>query len=216
LIAGVLAGVASLLAFLLAHHLWITPIWFVLPLGLVVASGGGLLAGWAYAELLPRLPPRPWTLLAWLALASLPVLPAVLLAELRPPVFVATAAGSIPTVSVGRLVFIFLVELLLAAAAVGGLAGWLIGRTRRAALAMALAGLVFALGPGHNVPFLGNTAAAGKGLALLGLSLVVAAAVQVGGHAALKRLRPLSIPHSGGSSKDHEYHARFTDHRHRR
>jgi hypothetical protein len=185
LVAGVLAGLAGLLAFLVAHHLWIRPIWFILPLGLLVAAGGGLLAGWAYAELRPRLPRQPWTSLAWAALVGLPLLPAVALAELRPPVFVEAAGGAVLTVSVARVLFIFLVELLLAAAVVGALTGWLVGRTRRAALAMALAGLVFALGPGHNVPFLGSTAAAGKGLALLALVVVVAAVVQVEAHRGL-------------------------------
>jgi hypothetical protein len=184
-LAGLSAGVASLLAFLVVHHVWIRPIWFILPLGLVVAVAGGLAAGWAYGELLTGLPRRPWTMLAWMALVALPLLPAIVLAQLRPPVFTVTSGNAALTISVGRALFIFLVELLLAAAVVGGLSGWLIGRTRRAALAMALAGFVFALGPGHNVPFLGNTPATAKGLALLGVLIVVGAVVQVGAHAAL-------------------------------
>jgi hypothetical protein len=63
-IAGVLAGIAGLLAFLVLHALWIVPIWFILPVGLLVAGGGGLAVGWAYAELRYRLPQRPWTALA--------------------------------------------------------------------------------------------------------------------------------------------------------
>jgi hypothetical protein len=84
-------------------------------------------------------------------------------------------------------VFIFVFDLLLTATVIGGLGGWLIGRTMRAALATALAGFVFALGPGHNVPFLGNTPATGKGIALLIVILLVASIVLVEGHAALIR-----------------------------
>jgi len=62
---------------------------------------------------------------------------------------------------------------------VGGLAGWLLGHTLRAAMATALAGLVFALGPGHNIPFLGSTPAVGKGLVLLLAITLVSALVLV-------------------------------------
>jgi membrane associated rhomboid family serine protease len=76
LIAGLLAGITGLLVFLVIHHLWIKPIWFILPLGLVIAAAGGLAAGWAYSELLPGLPRRPWTIFAlaslWPQRSSLP------------------------------------------------------------------------------------------------------------------------------------------------
>ena len=51
-IAGAVAGIAGLLAFLVLHALWIVPIWFILPVGLLVA--GGLLAAraiWASSGL---------------------------------------------------------------------------------------------------------------------------------------------------------------------
>ena len=47
LIPGVLAGVAGLLVFLEIHHVWIKPIWFILPSGLMIAAAGGLAVGWA-------------------------------------------------------------------------------------------------------------------------------------------------------------------------
>jgi hypothetical protein len=72
LFSGVLSGVVGLLVFLGIHHLWIMPIWFILPLGLVIAAGGGLAVGWAYHELLPGLPGRPWTIFVWTALVSSP------------------------------------------------------------------------------------------------------------------------------------------------
>jgi len=187
LIAGMLAGTAGLLGFLVIHHFWIKPIWFILPLGLVIAVIGGLAVGWAYSELLPGLPRRPWTILAWVALIGLTLLPAIVLAQLRPPVFTGTGEHVTLTVSVGRAMFIFVFDLLLMATVIGGLGGWLIGRTRRAAFATALAGFVFALGPGHNVPFLGNQPATGKGIILLIAIVLTASIVLVEGHAALIR-----------------------------
>lgn len=62
LVVGIQSGIAGLLVFLIIHHFWIMPIWFILPFGLVVAALGGAAVGWAYGELLPHLPPRPWSL----------------------------------------------------------------------------------------------------------------------------------------------------------
>ncbi len=184
-IAGMLAGIAGLLVFLVIHHIWIKPIWFILPIGLVIAAAGGLAAGWAYDELLPNLPGRPWTILVWAGLVSLTLAPAVILAQLRPPVFAGTGMNVTAAITISQAVVIFVRDLLLTAAVTGGLAGWLIGRTRRATLATALAGLVFALGPGHNVPFLGNTPATGKGIFLLLAVILSASAVLVESQAAM-------------------------------
>ena len=79
----------------------------------------------------------------------------------------------------GQVVWIFVLELLVAPVITGGLAGWLIGRTPRAALATALAGFVFALGPGHNIPFMGLTPLNGKGNLLLLAIVVVSSFVLV-------------------------------------
>lgn len=185
LIAGMLAGVAGLLVFLLIHHLWIKPIWFILPVGLVIAAPGGLAVGWAYGELAPYLPGRPWTIFAWVALIGLTLSPAVVIAQIRPPLFTGSGMNVIANVSIAQAIVIFVRDLLLPAALVGALAGWLIVRTKRAALITALAGFVFALGPGHNVPFLGNQPATGKGIILL-IAIVMAASIAlVEGHAAL-------------------------------
>lgn len=178
LIAGALAGLAGLFAFLLIHHFWIRPIWFILPLGLVIAGVGGLAVGWSYAEIKAGLPPRPWTFLALAAVIGLILAPAILIAQIRAPL-VNIFAFSIPQTDVGRVVIHFIFELLLTATVVGGLAGWLLGRTRRAAVATALAGLAFALGPGHNIPFLGGTPVVGKGLILLLAIILVSALVLV-------------------------------------
>jgi hypothetical protein len=78
-------------------------------------------------------------------------------------------------VPVWYAVIVFILELLVTAALVGGLAGWLIGRTSRAALATGLAGFIFALGPGHNIPFLGSTPGTWKGIGIL-LAIILSAA----------------------------------------
>jgi len=176
LTAGAFSGIAGLLVFLVIHYFWIRPIWFILPIGVLIAAGGGLAVGWAYSELLPGLPPRPWSTVVLIGVIGACLAPAVILAQLRPPMFTAMSENAQLTVGTGRAVAIFVFQLLMTAAAVGALAGWWIGGSGRAAAATALAGLIFALGPGHNIPFLGNTPATGKGIVLL-LSVVVVSAV---------------------------------------
>jgi hypothetical protein len=184
LVAGVLAGVAGLMAFLLIHALWIMPIWFILPLGLLIASTGGLAAGWAYAELRDRLPKRPWAAPAIFVMISVILLPALLLAELRQPMFTVSPAG-VANLAIGvpEAVIRFIGELLLTATITGGLLGWWLGRTWRAAGATAVAGFVFALGPGHNIPFIGGTSSVGKEVVIMVMIIIVAALVLVEGYA---------------------------------
>jgi hypothetical protein len=182
LIAGAVAGIAGLLAFLVIHALWIVPIWFILPVGLLLAGGGGLAVSWAYAELKSHLPRRPWTALAVVSMIALILLPAVVLAELHGPVFSVTPAGPVQTVATSVIVARFVGELLATATIVGGLVGWWLGHTRRAALATGLAGFVFALGPGHNIPFIGGTPGVGKELAIMTAVTFVSALVLVKGH----------------------------------
>ena len=185
LMAGVLSGIAGLLVFLTLHHFWIQPIWFILPPGLLIAGLGGIAVGWAYQELLPNLPPRPWTAFAVIALIAVILLPSILLAQLREPMFDISIPGGVLNISVGRATTTFILELLVTATLAGGIAGWLIGHTPRAALATALAGFVFALGPGHNIPFLGSTPALWKGIVLLLAIVGVTAIVLVEVHARL-------------------------------
>jgi hypothetical protein len=178
LIAGVLSGIVGLMVFLTIHHFWIKPIWFILPPGLFIAALGGLAVGWSYAEIRVGLPPRPWTFLALSGLIGLTLLPAILIAQTRPSL-VDITTGVIPPGDGGRIATHFVVEMLVPAAIIGGLAGWLIGRTPNAAIATAIAGLVFALGPGHNIPFLGSTPATGKGLVLMAVIILSSALVLV-------------------------------------
>jgi len=178
LIAGAAAGAAGLLVFLIIHHFWIKPIWFILPPGLVIAALGGLAVGWSYAEIGSALPPRPFTFLVVVALIALSLSPAILLAQTR-PALIDIRTGVIPPGDAGRVIAHVVLEMLLPAVILGGMAGWFLGHTPRAALATALAGLVFALGPGHNVPLLGSTSAVTKGLALLLAITLVSAWVMV-------------------------------------
>lgn len=179
LIAGALSGITGLLVFLVVHHFWIAPIWFIFPLGLVIAVIGGLTVGWAYYELFPHLPPRPWSTLAMVSLIGIILTPAIVIAELREPLFTITERDAELTVSAGYAGGIFILGLVIPSILIGGLAGWMIGRTSRAALATAIAGLTFALGPGHNIPFLGNTPATWKGIAVLLVVILSASVVLV-------------------------------------
>ncbi len=166
LVAGVIAGVAGLFTFLIIHHFWIRPIWFILPAGLLMAALGGLAVGWSYSEVRTGLPSRPWTAIAIAGLIVLILAPSILLSELTTPILDA-AAFSIPPGEGGRAAARFVLELVLPSLLAGAAVGWFLGHTPRAAFATAVAGIAFALGPGHNIPFLGHTPGAGKGLILV-------------------------------------------------
>ena len=179
LLAGAFSGAAGLIVFLVIHHFWIMPIWFILPVGLLIAALGGLAVGWSYAELHPNLPSHPWSIISWIALIGLILLPSIILAEIRAPMFDVSIPAGLLMMSVGRAAVIFVLELLVTSTLVGGLAGWLIGRTPRAMISTALAGFVFALGPGHNIPFLGSTPGTLKGVFILLSIVLVSASVMV-------------------------------------
>jgi hypothetical protein len=187
LTAGILAGIAGLLVFLLIHHLWIMPIWFILPFGLIVAALGGLAVGWMYGELLPNLPPRPFTSLTVVVLIAIILLPSILLAELREPLFDISVPGGQLQVSIGRAILIFVLELLLTATLAGGLVGWLIGRSGQATIATAVAGFIFALGPGHNIPLIGATPGVAKEIVIITAVILISAIVLVEAQAKLSR-----------------------------
>lgn len=189
--AGVLAGIAGLATFLLVHHVWIVPIWFIAPVGALFAAAGGAAVGAAYGELLPHLPRRPWTVIAVIAAAGIVLLPAVLIAEVRGPL-VATEGGDTGKLLVsGAEAVADVVLWLLGSATVAGLSlGWLVARTRRAGFMTALAAVALAVGPGHNVPMLGGTPAVTRELAILAVVVGVASVVLVEGQALLGARRP--------------------------
>lgn len=116
------------------------------------------------------------------------MLPPLLLAELRQPMFNVSSAGVVNlAMGIPEVVLCFMGKLLLPATLSGGLLGWRLGRTKRAAWSTALAGFVFALGPGHNIPFIGGTPGVGKEVAIMGTIMLVAALALVEGHAWLRR-----------------------------
>ena len=182
LIAGILSGLTGLFVFLTIHHFWIKPIWFILFPGLVAAGLGGLAVGWSYAEIRSALPPRPLTELAMFGLIGVILAPSILLAQLRPPPFDITTGAIISGSSFGVVMARVTIELLVTASVVGGLAGWLLVHTPQAAASTAIAGLIFAIGPGHNIPLLGSTPAVGKGILLLIAIIAVSSIVLVESH----------------------------------
>ena len=183
LLAGAFSGIVGLIVFLVIHHFWIMPIWFILPFGLLIAGLGGVAVGRAYYELLPNLPPRPWRTVTIIGLIVIILLPSFVLAEMRAPMFDISGPSALLVISVRQATVIFILELLLTALLVGGIAGWVIRRTRKAALTTALAGLIFALGPGHNIPFLGSTPGTLKGVIMLFAVVMVSSFVLVEMHA---------------------------------
>lgn len=182
---GAVAGIAGLGVFLVAHHVWIVPIWFIAPVGVVMAGAGGAVVGASYATLRPHLPRRPWTAPAVAGLYAAMLAPAVLIGELRGPIFALDAdGGGTLLVPPAEALVAVLVGLLGTSALVGAIVGALIGR-RRAVGATTLAAIVLAIGPGHNIPLLGGTPAVGKELAILGSVVVVASVVLVEAEARL-------------------------------
>ena len=186
--SGALAGIAGLVVFLTLHHLWIVPIWFIAPVGTAMATAGGVAVAAAYVDLLPHLPRRPWTSLAVLAGVAMVLVPSIVLAELRGPTYdMASDGKSELLVPVPDAVAAFVLGHLATATLAGAILGGLVGRTRRATAASALAGFALALGPGHNIPLLGGTSATTRELAILAAVAVVASVVLVESHALLAR-----------------------------
>lgn len=209
--AGALAGGAGLVVFLVLHHAWIAPIWFVAPMGTGFALIGGAAFGAAYAELRPRLPGRPWTSASVMALTGAMLVPVIVAAELRGPIFApGPDGGAILLVPTSEAVLAFIGGLLATTALTGGLLGALIGRTWRAAALTAAAGLGLAVGPGHNIPLLGGSAVVGTELALLAAVAGVASVVLVVSEGRLaspsapgdadRRIREPSRTRAGGQS----------------
>lgn len=184
-VAGVAAGVAGLAVFLVLHAVWIVPIWGVVGLGLVVAALGGAAAGWALSYVRHRLPRRLPA--AWLAVTAGVVLvltPSVVLTvAIGSPVTVVDGVALVPTAAdIPRLAVRFVVELLLVSALSGVVLGWWLTRRRRGALATGVAALLFALGPGHNNPFIlftGVPGATRTGLLIQLAAIATASAVLV-------------------------------------
>jgi hypothetical protein len=166
MISGILAGIVGLLTFLIIHHFWIQPIWFILIPGLILSSAGGVAVGWCFQEIQGKLPAYPWTFLGLSLVIMVILLPGIIISEFTTAPF--GLDGSLaPGYNGGKAALQFFLELVIPAAIVGAGIGWFLVGTRPAAISTAVAGIVFALGPGHNIPFLGNTPANIKGSLLL-------------------------------------------------
>ena len=189
LVPGVASGLAGLLTFLVLHHLWIVPIWFILPIGVVVAALGGVAVHRSYDALRASLPARPWAAPAMFGVVTVILLPSFVLAEMGTPL-VDVAEGEIGAspLAVGVA---FVLKLFVPTSIAGAVVGWVLGRTSRAAQTTALAGFVFALGPGHNIPFFGGTALLGTELGLMTWSTIAAAIVLVEVDGRLAFTRPI-------------------------
>lgn len=198
--AGALAGIAGIGVSLVAHHLWIVPIWFIAPIGAITAGVVGAAVGASYASLRPHLPRRPWTAPAVAALYACMLAPAVLIGELRGPIFAldADGGGTLLVPPTDALVEV-LGGLLGTSALAGAILGLLIGRQRRAVGAAMVAGIALAIGPGHNIPLLGGTPAVSKELAILGAVAMAASVVLVEAEARLSRWGAVATPEGSGA-----------------
>ena len=168
LLAGAISGAVGLLTFLIIHHFTIRPIWFILPVGSLLALAGGAAVGWAFELLSPRLPAN--LLLASFAvsiLLTITQLPGFLIGSTRDPILDIASATILPGKgweAFGRFAF----DLFLTAAISGAALGWWLGGSGAAAR-MAVAAVAFSIGPGHNIPFFAGTIGAPKMWGIMGL-----------------------------------------------
>lgn len=170
--AGMFAGITGLVVFLTIHHFTITPIWFILPVGLILSMVGGAAVGWAFAEMRSHLVSNAiWSALILAMLLSLTQVPGFLIGQRFGPV-IDIQNETILQGMTAEIIRRFAFDLIFMAGMVGALLGWFVGRTQRAALSMAIAGIAFAIGPGHNIPFF-----VGIGLTAASKMLLIMAAV---------------------------------------
>ena len=129
------------------------------------------------------------------------LVPSILVAQLRGPIFAmgADGGGALLVPATDALLDI-LVGLFGVSAVTGAALGSLIGRSHHAARTTMAAAVALALGPGHNIPLLGGTPAVGKELAILGAVVVVAAVVLVETGAWLSRYRTDATSEPSASS----------------
>ena len=152
LIAGAITGLFGVAVFGLVHHIIIEPIWDRLATGIPFGLVGGLAMGWAFFEIrrAGRIHAGLWGgpafgLVLWLTLAPMTAVGAYFRA--------AGMHGNVGDLEMA-------VELLLAVGA-GSLAGGLLTRRWRPALAVGVATLTLALVMGGPIPVL-NSARAGR------------------------------------------------------
>jgi len=157
-LAGAATGLFSLAAFGAAHAITITPIWWRLAGGLPFVLIGGAANGWAYHEL-GRARGRAPTVASGIAYGCLiwaTLLPATATAALIRHTGLRPRLGDIDTAIAVTLALLS-----------GGLAGWLLAHTRRAALATATATLAIMIVQGGPIAIFVEARSAHLFLALL-------------------------------------------------
>ena len=154
-VTGVLSGAVCLAVFLVIHAIWITPIWGVAVIGVFLATGGGAAAARCYSLARRIMPARPLSWLAVLGMMAIPLVPCFILTSVLPPLLEAQNGQVVHPINVPWLVTGFFVNLLVPAAVVGAIMGWLISGRRSGAVLFAAMGLLIAVGPGHNLPLFG-------------------------------------------------------------
>lgn len=200
LAAGVIGGFAGFGTFLVIHALWIVPIWFIAPLGVSVAAGGGMAVGWAWhihrGHLPKRAPARALTLFVAAALVLLPSEPVAIVFAPSDPLVLAVLPQEVVMTELltGLMIYAALAGLL------GAIVGGLLARTWRAAAITALAAVAFGIGIGHNAPLLGNSWAAPKMWIIMLSASAVAAAAFATAEWALARGRSQAQPSGAESS----------------
>jgi hypothetical protein len=187
--AGAIAGIAGLGAFLVIHALWIVPIWFIAPLGFLIAAGGGMAVGWAWhvhRQHLPNgTPARALVLFVAAIVVLLPSEPvAIAFAPSDPRVLAAMSQDMAMNYLLTQLVIYGALAGLL-----GAIAGGLLTRTWQAAAVTALAATAFGIGIGHNAPLFGNSWLAPKMWVIMLSATAVAAIAFAGTEWALARGR---------------------------
>jgi hypothetical protein len=121
-VAGAISGEVGLLVFLTTHHVWIVPIWYILPAGALFAGFGGLAVGWSYAEMRSRLPSRPWKQVARFELMVTTLALPMVLAPIRLPMVDVAVARLVASTT--DLILRFRFALLVPPMLVGALEGW--------------------------------------------------------------------------------------------
>lgn len=188
LLSGAVAGIVGFATFLVVHALWILPIWFIAPVGLAAAVLGGLCVGWAYDIHRARLPGSAvGRILAVLAAASLVLFPAEPLALTHRDLhFGDTASTAVAAAMPAAVLFLVFAALL------GATGGALLGHSVRAAGVTALAAVAFAIGIGHNAPFIGTGYVALKLWTIMLTATAVASVALVLLEARLRWSKPMS------------------------
>ena len=186
------SGLAGLATFLTIHALWITPIWNVAVIGVVIAGGGGVITARCYSLAHRLVPVRPLSWLVVFGVVAVTLVPCVVMTGLLPPLLEAENGQVVHPINVPWLVTGFFAYLLVPAAAVGATMGWLVTRRGSGAALFAGMGLLMAIGPGHNLPLFG--AASGSQLfkaMVLTFAPMAVAAVVLTEAAALQTVRPM-------------------------